>query len=319
MAICTRGVIPQLDNTLFGRHLVSMRDLSLDEIKLILQTAMQFKHRAFKPYLQSKILASCFFEPSTRTRLSFESAAHRLGGRVIGFSDANTSSHTKGESLYDTMKVMSHYADVLILRHPKEGAARMVSEMSSVPVINAGDGANQHPTQALLDLFTISECTQQSNEMLHLVFMGDLKHGRTVHSLVQACGLFPCRLYFVASGELGLPESISAALKQQAIRFSFHRTVDEVIEKADILYVTRLQRERATRVFEQTPYTLGLGDLERAKPNLRILHPLPRVDEIDAAVDATDHAYYFQQASNGLYVRQALLALLLNESLQWGA
>lgn len=296
---------------LFNQSIISIDDLSDTQINRILNLAKQYKDKAPGKILNDKIIATCFFEPSTRTRLSFEAAAIRLGAQIIGFSDASTSSTKKGESLHDAMKMMDSYADAIVLRHPLEGSARMVSEENSVPVINAGDGSNQHPTQALLDLFTIKEC-HPDKDCLNIIFMGDLKNGRTVHSLAQACRLLNCRLFFVADNELMIPSDVTDILKRDAVRFSFHRNLSEVIDRADILYMTRLQRERSDKVYKKTPYGIGLADLENAKEDLRILHPLPRVDEIATEIDNTPHAYYFQQAENGLYVRQAILSLLLN-------
>lgn len=301
-----------MKNTLYKKSVVSIEDLSDEDILLLFQLARDYKKHGPKKVLEGKVLASCFFEPSTRTRLSFESAALQLGAQVIGFSDANTSSHKKGESLYDSMKVMQNYADAIVLRHPREGSSRMVSEITNVPTINAGDGANQHPTQALLDLFTIKEC-QPEQESLNIVFMGDLRHGRTVHSLAQVCRLLRCRLFFVAEKAYSLPDYITDVLKSYAIRFSFHHDLREIIDRADILYVTRLQQERLDQATKKVKYGLRLDDLKNAKPTLKILHPLPRVDEIDTAIDNTPYAYYFQQAADGLYIRQALLTLLLCE------
>lgn len=304
-----------MKNTLFGRDIVSMQDLSLEQIHLILDTARKLKEKRALHILKDKVIAHCFFEPSTRTRLSFESATLHLGGNVIGFSSDDALSIQKGESLHDTIKVISEYADLLIVRHPKEGAARLAADVSSKPVINAGDGANQHPTQALLDLFTIQEC-QQRLDGLAIALVGDLKYGRTIHSFAQACMLFNIRLFLVAPDSLALPESICDALKKAGVRFSFHQTIEEVIPKVDILYMTRIQQERFNQAEYQNirkQYILTTDMLAAARPNLKILHPLPRVNEIEVEVDKTPYAYYFEQAANGLYVRQALLALLLNE------
>ncbi len=263
--------------------------------------------------LKGKILASCFYEPSTRTRLSFEAAMIRLGGQVIGFAEASTSSSQKGESLHDAMKVIGSYADAIVLRHPLEGSARVASEATETAVINAGDGSNQHPSQTLLDLFSIQD-SQGSLKNIHLAFVGDLKYGRTVHSLCQACAYFDMRLYFVSPEQLTLPEEIVLFLKKQGVRFSFHRALEEVIEKADVLYMTRLQKERfdaPTFEIVKDAYVLKEEMLGKAKKNLKILHPLPRVNEIDRSIDNTPYAYYFQQAENGLYVRMALLAEII--------
>ena len=306
-----------MSNSLFGKAIISMADLERDSIEMILKMAQQLKTNAQHNLLQNKIIASCFFEASTRTRLSFEAAVYRQGGKIIGFSDADQTSYKKGESLYDTIKVISHYCDAIILRHPIEGAARLAAEISAKPVINAGDGANQHPTQTLLDLFTIQE-SQNKLDNLNIAFMGDLKYGRTVHSLCDACAWYNARLFFIAPEGLMMPSHICDQLKKRGIRFSLHASLEEVLDKLDILYVTRIQKERFdVTEFKalQTQYFLTPRMLEKAKPNLRILHPLPRIDEIDVSMDETPYAYYFTQAANGLYVRQAILALLLNQDL----
>ncbi len=302
-----------MKNSIQGRSLISIADLSKEEILTILKKADEIKKKTPKELLKGKILASCFFEPSTRTRLSFEAAMIRLGGNVIGFSDSTSTSAQKGESLHDAIKVIGHYADVLVFRHPKDGSARVASEATNKPVLNAGDGINQHPTQTLLDLFTIKEC-QGKLKGLNIAFIGDLKNGRTVHSLSLASAHFDMRLFFVSPSQLGLPDEISHVLKKQGIKFSFHPTLEEVISKADILYMTRMQSERLNpserEKFKET-LILTEGMLSKAKKNMRVLHPLPRVNEIEATVDKTPHAYYFQQAENGLYVRMALLSLIL--------
>lgn len=306
-------------NPLYGQDILSIKDLSLEQIQLILNTAKRLKQEPLSQVLQGKIVAQCFFEASTRTRLSFESATLRLGGQNIGFTSDEGLSIKKGETLHDTIRVISDYADLIVIRHPKEGAARLAAEVSAKPVINAGDGANQHPTQALIDLFTIQEC-QKSLDGLSIALVGDLKYGRTIHSFAQACMLFDVRLYLVSPEGLALPEPICDALKKQGVRFSFHRSMEEVLPKIDILYLTRIQQER----FSEAEYQLvknnyiltpALLNLAKIKANLKILHPLPRINEIDIGVDKTPYSHYFIQAANGVYVRQALLALLLNEKL----
>jgi aspartate carbamoyltransferase catalytic subunit len=302
-----------MKDSLRNRSITSIEDLTKQEILLILKRAEEMKKSKPKELLKSKVLASCFYEPSTRTRLSFESAMLRLGGRVIGFSDLDSTSIKKGESLQDSMKTIGLYADVLVLRHPNEHAARVASESTDKPVINAGDGANQHPTQTLLDLFTIKESQKKLNS-LHLAFVGDLKFGRTVHSLSLACAHFGMRLFFVSLEQLSLPEEISCFLKKQGIKFSFHRSIEEVLDKVDILYMTRIQKERLNpSTYEECKnvYILKEEMLKKAKKNLKILHPLPRVNEIETSIDKTSFAHYFQQAENGLYVRMALLSLIL--------
>lgn len=294
------------------KSLISILDLSCEEILDLLKKAAALKKKAPGELLKGKILASCFFEPSTRTRLSFEAAMLRLGGQVIGFAEGTSSSSQKGESLQDAMKVIGSYADVMVVRHPLEGSARVAAEATKTPVINAGDGSNQHPSQTLLDLFAIQQ-SQGTLEKIHLACVGDLRFGRTVHSLCQACAYFDMRLYFVSPEQLTLPDEIVLYLKKQGVRFSFHRTIEEVIEKVDILYMTRLQKERFDALAYQKVkdfYVLKEEMLQRAKKNLKILHPLPRVGEIEPAIDKSPHAYYFQQAQDGLYVRMALLLAL---------
>ncbi|MFZ0219435.1 MAG: aspartate carbamoyltransferase [Candidatus Aquirickettsiella sp.] len=305
-----------MPKVLSRKDIISIRDLSLTEVNDILKLAKKIKKNLHKKYLIEKVIAHCFFEPSTRTRLSFETATLRLGGQVIGFSDGETTSTKKGENLQDTIKTISCYADLIIIRHPLEGAARLAAEISDKPIINAGDGANQHPTQALADLFTLQEA-QGNLEGLSVAFVGDLKYGRAVHSLVQLCGLFNMRLFLVSSSSLSLPEVICDELKHNGIRFSFHTSLDEVISKIDILYMTRLQQERFTQSEHQlfqNQYVLTLDKLRKVKANLNILHPLPRGPEIDKAIDESSHALYFKQVVNAIYVRQAILALLLDES-----
>jgi aspartate carbamoyltransferase catalytic subunit len=303
-----------MKNPLRNRSLISITDLSKEEILLVLKRSEEMKKKGSKELLKSKILASCFYEPSTRTRLSFEAAMIRLGGSIIGFSDVESTSAKKGESLHDSMKVIGLYADVIILRHPSEGAARLASESTDKPVINGGDGANQHPTQTLLDLFTIKEC-QKKLKALNIAFVGDLKFGRTVHSLSLACAHFDMRLFFVSPHQLMLPDEIGHGLKKQGVKFSFHRTIEEVLGKADILFMTRIQKERFDpSEYEKCKevYILTEEMLKKGKKNLKVLHPLPRVNEIETAIDKTPFAYYFQQAENGLYVRMALLSLILD-------
>ncbi len=306
-----------MSNTLYQTDLISMKELSLEHIQQILHVADQFKQKKISHTLRDKIVAHCFFEASTRTRLSFESATLKLGGNVIGFSSGDATSVQKGESLEDTMRVINDYADAIVIRHPREGSARLVSEVASVPVINAGDGANQHPTQTLVDLFTIQE-SQGKLDGISIAFVGDLKYGRTIHSLAQACELFDIRLYLVSPESLSLPDSICDSLKSRGIRFSSHHSIEDVIAKVDILYMTRIQQERFAKSeydLVKDAYVLTPTQLQHAKPNLKILHPLPRVNEIATSVDKLEAAYYFQQAANGVFVRQAILTLLLNEKL----
>ncbi len=304
-------------NLFFQRDLISTKDIQLDEIELVLETAKKIKQHPLSNTLANKIIANCFFEPSTRTRLSFESAALRLGGKIIGFTSDEGLSIQKGETLHDTMRVIDQYADLIIIRHAREGAAALAAESANCPVINAGDGANQHPTQALIDLFTIQECQSKLNE-LSIALVGDLKYGRTIHSFTQVCSLYDMRLYLVSPETLSLPDPICDSLKKRGVRFSFHQTLEEVITKVDILYLTRIQQERFSKAeyeLVKNQFILTPSMLNHVKPNLKILHPLPRVNEITLDVDKTPYAAYFQQAANGVAVRQALLTLILNEKL----
>ncbi len=291
--------------------LISIADLNKDKIMEILNLSKLFKDGMRKKTLDGKVIASCFFENSTRTRLSFESAVAHLGGSTIGFADSSaTSLASKGESLSDTLKIISCYADALIIRHPLDGAARLASEICDIPVINAGDGANQHPTQTLLDLFSIMD-SQGRLEGINLGIMGDLKFGRTVHSLVEAAKWFGMQLYFIAPKQLRMGDEELFNLKTSGIQYSFHNSLDEVVGKLDCLYLTRLQKERFVDEVISDSYKISLNSLANVKPNLKILHPLPRQEELPVEIDNTPYAYYFEQAQNGLYVRQALLDILL--------
>ncbi|WP_413285760.1 aspartate carbamoyltransferase [Vibrio sp. MA40-2] len=307
-------------NSLFNKHIISIPELERNELELIVKTAGQLKSQPNPELLKNKIVASCFFEPSTRTRLSFETAVQRLGGTVVGFDNAgNTSLAKKGETLADSVQVISSYVDAFVMRHPQEGAARLASEFSNdIPVINGGDGANQHPTQTLLDLFSIYE-TQGRLDNLNVAFVGDLKYGRTVHSLTQALAKFDNnRFFFIAPDALAMPDYICEELDEAKIPYSLHIEMDQVIPELDILYMTRVQKERfdeSEYVHIKSAFILSANQLSTARDNMKVLHPLPRVDEITTDVDATKHAYYFQQAENGVYARQALLALVLNNDL----
>ena len=295
--------------------LVSINDFTKDEIIDLLEKAKGFEANPNRRVLEGKVVATLFFEPSTRTRLSFETAVNRLGGRVIGFSDAATTSSSKGESLKDTIMMVSNYVDLIIMRHYLEGAARYASEISSVPIINAGDGANQHPSQTMLDLYSIYK-TQGRLENLNITMVGDLKYGRTVHSLLQAMSHFHPTFHFVAPDELKMPQEYKLFCEEHRIPYYEHTEFsEEVINQADILYMTRVQRERFTDLMEyekvKNVYILRNSMLEGSKPNLRVLHPLPRVNEIAYDVDNNPKAYYFQQAKNGLYARQAIICKVL--------
>ena len=276
--------------------------------------AAKFEESQTESFLKGKVVASLFFEPSTRTRLSFETAANRLGARVIGFSDAGNTSVTKGETLKDTIKMVSNYADLIIIRHPLEGSARYASEVSSVPVINAGDGSNQHPTQTLLDLYTILK-TQGTLQNLRINMVGDLKYGRTVHSLLQAMSHFNPYFRFTAPEELKMPEEYKEQLRLSGIKFEESENLEEGIADMDIVYMTRVQRERFTDAIEyervKNVYSLRRSMLENTRSNMKILHPLPRINEIHQDVDSSEHAYYFDQAGNGVYTRMAIITTLL--------
>ena len=299
-----------------NRDIISIQDLTKTDIMHILKHAEELKKKPQPKLLSGKIMASCFFEPSTRTRLSFETAMERLGGQVMGFADAKVSSAKKGETTWDAMKIIGQYADVITMRHPLEGSARRAAESTDKPVLNGGDGTNQHPTQTLLDLFTIKEC-QKKLTGLNVALVGDLKYGRTTHSLAQALAKFGARLYFVAPDMLQMPDYICNELKKQKVKFSFHNKIENIIDKVDILYMTRIQAERFADPMDyervKNVFVLTTNMLDKVKPNMCIMHPLPRVNEIDINVDNTKHAYYFEQAENGLYTRQALLGLVLGK------
>ncbi|AIX50135.1 MULTISPECIES: aspartate carbamoyltransferase [Pantoea] len=307
-------------NPLYRKHIISINDLNRDELELVLHTAARLKAQPQPELLKHNVIASCFFEASTRTRLSFETAMHRLGASVVGFADGgNTSLGKKGETLADTISVIGTYVDAIVMRHPQEGAARLATEFSGgVPILNAGDGANQHPTQTLLDLFTIRE-TQGRLDNLSVAMVGDLKYGRTVHSLTQALAKFTGnRFYFIAPSALAMPAYITDMLDEQNIVWTRHDSIEEVLPELDILYMTRVQKERldpSEYANVKAQFILRAADLHGARGNMKVLHPLPRVDEIATDVDSTPHAWYFQQAGNGIFARQALLALVLNSEL----
>lgn len=294
--------------------LVSISDCSKEDILNIVNLAEQFEKHPNPHLLDGKLVATLFFEPSTRTRLSFETAVQRLGGRVIGFSDAATSSSSKGETLHDTIKMVSNYVDLIVMRHPVEGAARYASEITNVPVINAGDGSNQHPTQTMLDLYSIKK-TQGTLENLTISMVGDLKYGRTVHSLLMAMRYFNPTYHFVAPQELRLPAQYPEYMRANNIKFDELEDMNPVLPVSDILYMTRVQQERFTDLVEyekvKNTYTLRNSMLEGTKDNLRILHPLPRINEIAADVDDNPKAYYFEQARNGVFARQAVICSIL--------
>lgn len=294
-----------------NRSLISLADHSREKLLYLIEMAQEFEKHPNRKILEGRIAATLFFEPSTRTRLSFETAANRLGAKVIGFADPKVTSGTKGEILKDTIKMVSNYADIIVMRHYLEGAAKYASEVTTVPIINAGDGANQHPSQTMLDLYTIYQ-SQGTLENLNIYLVGDLKYGRTVHSLLTAMRHFNPTFHFIAPDELAMPEYYKQYCKDHGIRYHEYKEFDaDVISGADILYMTRVQKERFSDLMEyervKDAYLLKKDMLVKARPNMKILHPLPRVNEIEYSIDDTPYAYYFQQAQNGLYARQALI------------
>ncbi|MGE4587237.1 MAG: aspartate carbamoyltransferase [Mangrovibacterium sp.] len=298
------------------KDLISITDYSKEDYLRIMELAAGFEADPNQRLLEGKVVATLFFEPSTRTRLSFETAINRLGGRIIGFSDSNSSSVTKGETLHDTIRMVSNYADLIVMRHPLEGSARYAAEISSVPIINAGDGANQHPSQTLLDLYSIVK-TQKTLDNLNIFMVGDLKYGRTVHSLLMAISRFENPVFnFIAPDELQMPEEYKIYLNEKGIRFYEHREFSDIISVADIVYMTRVQKERFSDPIEyeqvKNVFILRNSMLKATKPNMRILHPLPRVGEIHSDVDRNEKAYYFEQARNGVFTREAIIAHTLN-------
>jgi len=298
------------------KDLISITDYSKADYLRILELAADFEKNPNQRLLEGKVVASLFFEPSTRTRLSFETAINRLGGRIIGFSDAGSSSVSKGETLHDTTRMVSNYVDLIVMRHPLEGSSRYAAEVADVPVINAGDGANQHPTQTLLDMYSILK-TQGTLDNINIFMIGDLKYGRTVHSLLMAMSQFENPIFnFIAPDELAMPEEYKLFLKEKGIRYFEHTEINENINHADIIYMTRVQKERFMDPIEyekvKNVYILRNNMLDNTKPNMRILHPLPRVNEIHPDVDSNEKAYYFEQARNGVYTRQAIIAHILN-------
>ena len=297
-----------------NKSLISITDFSTEEILRILEIAEDFERHPEPHLLDGKVVATLFFEPSTRTRLSFESAANRLGGRVIGFSDPNISSVSKGETLKDTIRIVSNYCDLIVMRHPLEGSCRYASEVATVPVINAGDGAHQHPTQTLLDMYSIKK-TQGRLDNINIFMVGDLKYGRTVHSLVQAMSPFNPIFNFISHPKLKMPKEYLDFLDSKHVKYYEHEQFNDIISEADIIYMTRVQRERFQDLmeYEKTKdlYILRNSMLENTKPTMKILHPLPRVNEIAQDVDTNPKAYYFEQALNGVYARQAVISYVL--------
>ena len=298
---------------------VTIANLTKEKILYMIELAQEFERHPNRELLKGKVVATLFFEPSTRTRLSFETAANRLGARVIGFADPKITSGTKGETLKDTILMVSNYADVIVMRHYIEGAAQYASEVAPIPIVNAGDGAHQHPSQCMLDLYSIYK-TQGTLENLNIYLVGDLKYGRTVHSLITAMRHFNPTFHFIAPKELAMPNEYKLYCKENNIKFFEHTAFnDKVIADADILYMTRVQKERFSDLMEyervKNVYILKRSMLKSAKENMKILHPLPRVNEIAYDVDDDPHAYYIQQAQNGLYAREAIFCHVLGISL----
>ena len=296
------------------KSLISIGDFSKDEILHILDVAKEFEKNREQNFLAGKVVACLFFEPSTRTRLSFEAAVNRLGARVIGFPDSRNTSVSKGETLEDTIKIVSNYVDMIVMRHPMEGAAEIAAKVSPVPVVNAGDGSNQHPTQTLLDMYSIKQ-TQGRLEGLTINMVGDLKYGRTVHSLSEAMSDFSPKYVFTAPDDLKMPSKYLKYLDSKHIPYEETALLEEHLNDCDILYMTRVQQERfpSKEDYDKVKdvYELHASMLSGVKPNMKILHPLPRVTEIATDVDDTPYAYYFQQARNGMYVRMAVISYLL--------
>lgn len=296
------------------KSLISIGDFSKDEILHILDVAKEFEKNREQNFLAGKVIACLFFEPSTRTRLSFEAAVNRLGARVIGFPDSRNTSVSKGETLEDTIKIVSNYVDMIVMRHPMEGAAEIAAKVSPVPVVNAGDGSNQHPTQTLLDMYSIMQ-TQGRLDGLTINMVGDLKYGRTVHSLSEAMSDFSPKFVFTAPDDLKMPSKYLKYLDSKHIPYEETSSLEEHLDDCDILYMTRVQQERfpSKEDYDKVKdvYELHASMLSGVKPNMKILHPLPRITEIATDVDDTPYAYYFQQARNGMYVRMAVISYLL--------
>lgn len=296
------------------KSLISIQDFSKEEILHILEVAKEFEANREQNFLTGKVVACLFFEPSTRTRLSFEAAVNRLGARVIGFPDSRNTSVSKGETLEDTIKIVSNYADLIVMRHPVAGAAQIAANVASVPVVNAGDGANQHPSQTLLDMYSILK-TQGRLDNLMINMVGDLKYGRTVHSLTEAMSQFNPTFIYTAPEELKMPQKYLDVLDEKGINYELRTRIEDHLNDCDILYMTRVQQERFSDMDEYNKvkdfYRLSADMLGNVKPTMKIMHPLPRVGEITTDVDDTPYAYYFQQAGNGMYIRMAIISYLL--------
>lgn len=296
------------------KSLISIQDFTKEEILHILEVAKEFEANREQTFLAGKVVACLFFEPSTRTRLSFEAAVNRLGARVIGFPDSRNTSVSKGETLEDTIKIVSNYADLIVMRHPQAGAAQIAASVASVPVVNAGDGANQHPSQTLLDMYSIMK-TQGRLDNLVINMVGDLKYGRTVHSLTEAMSQFDSKFIYTSPQELRMPQKYLDVLDEKGVSYETNERIEDHINDCDILYMTRVQQERFSDIDEYNKvkdfYCLTADMLKDVKPTMKIMHPLPRVGEIATDVDDTPYAYYFQQAGNGMYIRMAIISYLL--------
>jgi len=305
-----------------GRDIISIKDFTKKEIDYILDYSKKMlpyaKGEKHLNILKGKVLSILFFEPSTRTRLSFETAMNRLEGRVVGFADPSGTSQKKGESLADTIRMADAYSDAIVIRHPHEGAARLAGEFAKSPVLNAGDGAGRHPTQCLLDLFTI-KTEKKKIKNNKIVLLGDLKYGRTVHSIAYALSLYGADLSFVSPSSLKMPNEVINECRSLGVEPKSTSSLEKAIKDADVLYVTRIQRERFPDAEEYNrvvgTYKVDKELLEKGKKDLIVMHPLPRVTEIDPEVDSTPHAVYFKQAFNGVPVRMALLSLVMGGKL----
>jgi len=296
------------------KNLISMRDLDKDQILTLIDLAEKIEKKEKQPDMRGRVMASLFFEPSTRTQLSFDTAMKRLGGEVIKMSGTKGTSVEKGETLSDTVRIINQYSDIIVVRHPNEGAARYISEQVNIPVVNAGDGSNQHPSQSMLDLYSIYKTQGKLND-LTIALVGDLKYGRTVHSLVYALSTFSPKFIFISPESLAMPDYIKEELSRLGVNFKESENLDEVVNNLDIMYVTRIQKERFADLQDyervKNAYIIRAAQLENVKKNFKILHPLPRVNEIHVDVDALPAAYYFQQAGNGVFMRQSILSTLL--------
>lgn len=303
--------------SLVGKDILTASQFTAQELNLIMNTAAEYEKRVRQKEvirdMEGRLVASLFFEPSTRTRLSFESAANRVGARVISLGDAKISSQAKGETMEDTIKTVDGYVDVIVMRHPTKGAAKVAADLAQCPVINGGDGAGQHPTQALLDIYTIRKEKGFLGGQT-VTFLGDLKFGRTVHSLAYFMALYRNKMIFASPESLKMPAEITADLRSRGAEIEETQDVEAALAVSDIVYVTRVQRERFEDLSEyeavKGSYIVDRSLINKAKPGITILHPLPRVDEIATEVDDYEGAAYFRQAHNGMYVRMALLALV---------